>query len=57
MFLIALSSLKLAADTYFVVYPDDSIVIQLSGAFDKFLNVCFLFECLSKNIALGTLMD
>lgn len=57
MALIAISSLKLATDSYLVNYSDDSIQQRISKGIDIFTNVCFLFECIIKNIVMGTVMD
>ena len=57
MFLIALSSIKLAADSYFTGYAPDSVTIQVSEWIDIFMNICFLFELIVKVIALGYAMD
>lgn len=57
MFLIGVSSLKLAADTYFNKWDEDDPVRVFSDRFDIFLNLAFLFECITKVIALGFLMD
>lgn len=57
MFLIALSSLKLAAATYEKYLAPDSIMLVVSEQFDVVLNVLFLFECCTKLIALGFILD
>lgn len=57
MFLIALSSLKLAAATYEKYLTKDSILLEVSDKFDVVLNVLFLFECIIKLISLGFIMD
>jgi len=57
MFLIAASSLKLATDSYLTGYPEDSIQINISENIDIFINVCFMFECVTKLIAMGFVMD
>lgn len=57
MGLIALSSVKLAADSYLVGYAPDSIQIIISDNVDIFMNISFLLECLTKNIAMGFIMD
>lgn len=57
MFLIGISSFKLAADTYINKWPQDGPVPVFSAYFDIFLNIMFLFECVTKVIALGFLMD
>lgn len=57
MALIALSSIKLAADSYLTGYAPDSIEIAVSENIDIFMNVCFLFECITKNVAMGMVMD
>jgi hypothetical protein len=40
MFLIAVSSIKLAVDSYLVNYPPDSLTIMVSENVDIFMNVC-----------------
>jgi Ion transport protein len=57
MFLIALSSLKLAAATYEKYLPADSLMLVLSDKFDVVLNILFLFECVTKLISIGFIMD
>jgi hypothetical protein len=57
MALIAISSLKLATDSYLVNYSDDSIQQRISKGIDIFTNICFLLECIVKNIVMGTIMD
>lgn len=57
MVLIALSSIKLAADTYYNERPPEDPVMQVSSKIDIFLNFAFLFECVTKVCALGFLMD
>ncbi len=57
MFLIAVSSIKLAVDSYLVNYPPDSLTIMVSENVDIFMNVCFLFELITKVIAMGFAMD
>ena len=57
MFLIGASSIKLAVNSYLVNYSGDSIEVKLSDNIDIIVNVLFLFECINKNIACGTLMD
>ena len=57
MLVIALSSAKLAIATYEKYLPKTSPLITLSENFDIALNIIFLFECISKNIALGFVME
>jgi hypothetical protein len=57
MALIALSSLKLAVDSYLASFAPDSFEIMVSENIDIFMNVCFLFECITKNISMGVVMD
>jgi len=57
MFLIGVSSLKLAADTYLAGLPDDNNFVLFSAHMDIFLNICFLIECVTKVVALGFMMD
>lgn len=56
MFMIFLSSVKLALATY-EKYVPDSVWTKLSDYFDIILNVIFLCECVTKNIALGFIME
>ena len=57
MLVIALSSAKLAIATYEKYLPKTSPLLTLSENFDITLNIIFLFECISKNIALGFIME
>lgn len=57
MFLIAVSSIKLASDTYLAHLPADSVFVVISDNLDIFLNVAFLLECITKNISMGFIMD
>jgi hypothetical protein len=57
MFVITLSSFKLAISTYEKYLPESSPLLKLSENFDITLNIIFLFECISKNIALGFIME
>lgn len=57
MAVIALSSAKLAIATYEKYLPKTSPLLTLSENFDITLNIIFLFECISKNIALGFIME
>jgi hypothetical protein len=57
MGLIAASSIKLAADTYFNKLPETDPILIISSRIDIFLNFAFLFECVTKLIALGFVMD
>ena len=57
MLLIGLSSVKLALDSYLVYYPPDAPEIALSETVDIFMNVAFLIECITKNLAMGMIMD
>ena len=57
MVLILLASIKLALDTYLTKLPDDNINVVISADFDQFLFVGFLFECITKIISLGFIMD
>jgi len=57
MTLIALSSLKLAVDTYMNDFAADSIEILISEAADSFFTWSFTLECLIKILALGFTMD
>jgi hypothetical protein len=57
MGLIGLSSVKLAADSYLAKLGEDSQIFKMSEQADIILNICFLFECVTKNIAMGCIMD
>ena len=57
MLLIALSSIKLGADSYLSGYAKDSVEITASENIDIFMNACFLFELVCKVIAMGFAMD
>jgi len=57
MFLIGVSSIKLAGDSYINKYDKDEPILIISGYLDIFLNVCFALEALVKIIALGFMMD
>ena len=57
MLLIALSSAKLALESYLVGYPIDHPAIVASKIADNLFTLLFLFECVFKIIALGLIMD
>ena len=59
MFLIFLSSLKLATDTYMTEddYPSDHILIKISTNVDNFFTWVFFGESMIKIIAVGFIMD
>ena len=57
MFLIFLSSVKLAVDSYLTGFSKESTVVQTSDAIDIVLNVLFLIELIIKIIAMGFGMD
>ena len=57
MLLIALSSVKLAMESYFRDEPPGSTVIVVSERMDMGFNHCFTMECVLKVIALGFAMD
>ena len=57
MLLIALSSTKLAMESYIVDRPADDDLVRLSEDFDKIFNYLFILECVLKVIALGFAMD
>lgn len=57
MLLIALSSVKLAADSYLVYLDADAPEVKVSEQVDIVLNILFTFECLIKQVALGTIME
>lgn len=57
MFLIFVSSVKLAVDSYFIGFAKDSAAVQASDIIDVIMNVLFLLELIIKVIALGFGMD
>ena len=58
MALIAISSVKLAVDTFFLEEPPDSLIIIISEDYiDYILNFCFIIEMIIKVISLGFVMD
>ena len=57
MLLIALSSAKLALESYLVGYPNDHPAIIVSKIADNIFTFLFLFECIFKIIAIGLIMD
>ena len=57
MILIALSSVKLATESYFRNEPEDSLILAVSERMDTTFNHCFNVECVLKVIALGFAMD
>jgi hypothetical protein len=57
MFLIALNSVKLAIDTYFLKSEPDEPAVVVGNYVDTFFNISFAIECFLKIIALGFAMD
>ena len=57
MLLIALSSTKLALESYFVDYDKDHQIVVISEELDFIFNYLFIFEMVLKIIALGFTMD
>ena len=57
MLLIALSSTKLALESYFVSLPKTSQIVQVSMELDYIFNYLFILEMVLKVIALGFAMD
>ena len=57
MFLIFLSSVKLAVDSYLLNESKESTVVKVSDIIDIVLNVLFLIELIIKIIAMGFGMD
>jgi len=55
--LIALSSTKLAIDSYFLSYDENTQVQKISLYIDFFFNIAFFFEMFFKIIAMGLIMD
>ena len=57
MLLIALSSIKLAMESYFVDSDKESTIVKVSAELDYVFNYLFNLECVLKVIALGFAMD
>mmetsp|Transcript_16699 Transcript_16699/g.22523 ORF Transcript_16699/g.22523 Transcript_16699/m.22523 type:complete len:207 (+) Transcript_16699:851-1471(+) len=57
MLLIALSSTKLALESYFVDYDDDHEIVKTSEQLDSVFNYLFILEMILKITALGFTMD
>jgi hypothetical protein len=57
MLLIALNSIKLASDTYFVNRPETDLIKVVIFMVDDCFNVLFFVECVIKCISLGFFMD
>jgi len=57
MILIALNSVKLAADTYFVQRPDTDLIKRVIFMVDDCFNILFTIECLIKCLSLGFFLD
>ena len=58
MFLITLSSIKLAFDTYMLEGDKNSLIMIISTVYiDTFFNISFLIEMIIKQVALGFVMD
>ena len=57
LFLIGLSSLKLASDTYFKGSDKQSLAIKISENVDYVFNYSFILEMITKLIAMGFIMD
>ena len=57
MLLIALSSVKLAMESYFVDSDKDSTIVKVSEELDYIFNYLFNIECILKVVALGFTMD
>jgi hypothetical protein len=57
MFLIAISSIKLGADSYLTGYASDSKLVIISDIVDIIMNACFLLELVIKVLAMGLIMD
>lgn len=57
MLLIALSSVKLAMESYIVDYPEDHQIVKIGAEIDFIVNYLFFIECVFKIIALGFSMD
>lgn len=57
MILIALSSTKLALESYMVDYEKDHDIVKISEELDSIFNYLFIIEMVMKVIALGFAMD
>lgn len=57
MLLIALSSTKLAMESYLVDLPEDNQLVVISNELDFLFNYLFIMECVLKILALGFAMD
>jgi len=57
MFLIFLSSFKLAFDSYTWHLPDTNRIVEISNIADNCFNYLFIAEMTSKLIAVGIIMD
>lgn len=57
MFLILVSSLQLAFETYIMKEPEDSNIKFVNEVFGEIFTYCFVIECLLKVVALGFMMD
>jgi hypothetical protein len=57
MFLIALSSFKLAFDSYTWQRPETDLIVVYSNYADNSFNILFILEMTSKLIAMGIIMD
>jgi len=57
MLLIALSSTKLAMESYLVDLPEDNQLVVISNELDFIFNYLFIMECVLKILALGFAMD
>ena len=57
MILIALNSVKLAADTYFLQRPETDLIKLVIVKVDECFNLLFFVECLVKCMSLGLILD
>ena len=57
MVVIALNSLKLGVDTYFLEEPEESMKIRVAKFIDYVFNIAFAIECFLKCMALGLIME
>ena len=57
MLLIALSSVKLAMESYLVNLPEEDPIVRAGVEADFVINILFIMECVLKIIALGFAMD
>jgi Ion transport protein len=57
LFVIVLSSAKLAVETYYLDEPSETFGVQVLNDFDYALSFVFTVEAIMKIIALGLIFD